>query len=47
MTPIDHASDVVSLLATTSTNGAGESPPHKILRFFGSGGISDLRCQPA
>ena len=29
MTPIDHASDVVSLLATTSTSGAGESPPTK------------------
>ena len=29
MTPIEYASDVVSLLATTSTNGAGESPPTK------------------
>ena len=29
MTPIDHASDVVSLLATTSASGAGESPPTK------------------
>ena len=36
MTPMDHTSHVVSPLATTSTNGAGEYPPTKFCVFFTS-----------
>ena len=43
MTPIDHASDVVSLLTATSTNGGGGGT----LLCFGSGGVSGLRRLPA